>query len=82
MKLAGILLVILGVAALVYSGVSSSRERRGVDVGAVEVNKIERRPVPIPPILGVAAILGGGLLTYFGDRLSKGPRYSAKKSPR
>ena len=68
MKLAGILLIILGVAALIYGGVSFTTQKKAVDVGPLQINKTEHHSVPLPPILGIIAIAGGGFLTYFGAR--------------
>jgi drug/metabolite transporter (DMT)-like permease len=68
MKLAGILLIILGVAALIYGGVSFTTQKKAVDLGPLQVNKTEHHSVPLPPILGVVAILGGGLLAYYGAK--------------
>ncbi len=64
----GILLIIVGVAALIYGGFSYSSQKRAVDLGPVKVNKTEHHSVPIPPILGVVAIIGGGALVYFGAK--------------
>ncbi len=68
MKLAGILLIILGVAALIYGSVSFTTQKKAVDLGPLQVNKTEHHSVPLPPILGVVAIVGGGFLTYFGAK--------------
>lgn len=68
MKLAGILLIILGVAALIYGGVSFTTQKKAVDLGPLQVNKTEHHSIPLPPVLGVVAILGGGLLTYYGAK--------------
>jgi uncharacterized membrane protein YidH (DUF202 family) len=68
MKLAGILLIILGVAALIYGSVSFTTQKKAVDVGPLQINKTEHHSVSLPPILGIVAIAGGGLLTYFGAK--------------
>jgi uncharacterized membrane protein YidH (DUF202 family) len=68
MKLAGILVIILGVAALIYGGVSFTTQKKAVDLGPLQVTKTEHHSVPLPPILGIAAIVGGGFLTYFGAK--------------
>jgi hypothetical protein len=68
MKLAGILLIILGVAALVYGSVSFTTQKKAVDVGPLQINKTEHHSVSLPPILGIVAIAGGGILTYFGAK--------------
>lgn len=66
MKIAGILLIIVGVAALVYGGFSYTSHKKAVDIGAIQINRTENHTLPIPPILGIVAIAGGAGLVYFG----------------
>lgn len=68
MKIVGILLIIAGVAALVYGGFSYTTNKKAVDLGPLQVNRKEHHSVPLPPVLGVIAIVGGGALVYFGAR--------------
>jgi hypothetical protein len=66
MKIAGILLIIAGVAALIYGGFSYTSQKKVVDIGAIQINKTEQHRLPVSPILGIIAIIGGGALVYFG----------------
>jgi drug/metabolite transporter (DMT)-like permease len=68
MKILGILLIIAGVVALVYGGFSYSTTKKDVDLGPLQVSHKQNHTVPLPPILGVIAIVGGGALVYFGAR--------------
>jgi drug/metabolite transporter (DMT)-like permease len=68
MKIVGILLIIAGVIALVYGGFSYTTKKKDVDVGPLQVSHKQNHTVPLPPILGVVAIIGGGALVYFGAR--------------
>lgn len=68
MKIVGILLIIAGVAALVYGGFSYTTTKKDVDLGPIQVNHKQNHTVPLPPVLGVVAIIGGGALVYFGAR--------------
>lgn len=68
MKIAGIVLIIAGVAALIYGGITWTTQKKAVDLGPVQVNKTEHHSVPLPPVLGVVAILGGGGLVFFGAK--------------
>jgi len=62
MKILGFLLVIFGVLALVYGGISYNRERTVIDVGAFKATATEQKTVPLSPIVGGIALLGGVLL--------------------
>ena len=55
----GIALVVLGVLALAYQGFSYTVPKKAVDVGPVHVTKDEKHTVPLPPIVGALALIGG-----------------------
>jgi len=62
MKILGFLLVVFGVLALVYGGISYNRQRTVIDVGSFKATATEQRNVPLSPIVGGIALLGGILL--------------------
>lgn len=57
--LIGILLIILGIGALAYQGFSYQKEEKVLDLGPIEATKETTETIPIPPILGVIAVIGG-----------------------
>jgi len=59
MKIAGLVLIVLGVLALAYGGFSYTREKKVIDLGPIEATQRTRETVPVPPLLGAAAIVGG-----------------------
>lgn len=68
----GIILIILGVVALAYQGITyTTREQKKVlDIGPIEATAtVEReRTFPLPPILGLAALAGGVVLVVVGSK--------------
>ncbi|NUR56905.1 MAG: DUF3185 domain-containing protein [Acidobacteria bacterium] len=62
MKIAAIVLIVIGVIALAYGGISYTREKKVVDLGPLEATTKTRETIPLPPVLGAAAIVGGVLL--------------------
>jgi uncharacterized membrane protein YidH (DUF202 family) len=62
MKSIGFVLVVLGLLALVYGGVSYNREKTIIDVGSFKATATEQHNVPLSPIIGGIALLGGILL--------------------
>jgi hypothetical protein len=64
MKIAAVVLIIAGVAALAYGGFTYTTRKKAVDLGPVQIETKSRRTVPIPPLLGVAGILIGGALLF------------------
>jgi hypothetical protein len=66
--LAGILLVVLGVFALAYQGFTYTKQKKVIDLGPIQATTKTEEHVPLPPILGGAAIVGGALLLFAGGR--------------
>ncbi len=66
--LTGILLVILGVLALAYQGISYTRQENVMDVGPMHVTTETHERVSLPPILGGLALVGGVALLIVGAR--------------
>lgn len=62
MKVLGFLLLVSGVLVLVYGGISYSRTRTVVDVGAFKATATEQKNVPLSPIAGGVAVVAGILL--------------------
>ena len=62
MKVMGFILVVLGLLALVYGGISYSRQRTVLDVGPFKATATEQKNIPLSPIVGGIALLGGILL--------------------
>jgi Na+-transporting methylmalonyl-CoA/oxaloacetate decarboxylase gamma subunit len=64
----GVVLIVLGILALAYQGISYTTEETVVDIGPLEAKAEERNTIPLPPILGVLALAGGVVLVIFGSR--------------
>jgi hypothetical protein len=67
MKLAGVIRMLAGVAALIYGGFSYTSHKKAIDMGPIQVQSSQHHYVPLPPVLGIA-FLAGGALVYFGAR--------------
>jgi len=68
MKIAAIVLIVLGVIALAYGGISYTREKKVIDLGPIEATAKTRETIPLPPLLGVAAIAGGVVMLLAAGR--------------
>jgi uncharacterized membrane protein HdeD (DUF308 family) len=55
----GIALVIIGIVALAYQGVTYTTQKKVVDIGPIQATKEEHHTIPLPPILGALALIGG-----------------------
>ena len=58
-KTAGILLMVLGVIALAYQGFTYTTREKVVDAGPIQISADREKSVPIPPIIGGAALIAG-----------------------
>jgi uncharacterized membrane protein HdeD (DUF308 family) len=68
MKLIGIALIVVGVLALAFGGFSYTTRERVVDIGPVKVDADKEHTMPIAPIAGVAALVGGIALVMVGSK--------------
>jgi uncharacterized membrane protein HdeD (DUF308 family) len=66
--LIGIILLAIGVVALIYQGITYTTEQTVFELGPVDVQAEERRTIPLPPILGALALIGGIVLIVAGSR--------------
>jgi uncharacterized membrane protein HdeD (DUF308 family) len=62
MTVAGVLLMVAGVLALAYQQISYTTRETVLDVGPLQATTESRKTVPLSPLIGVAAVVGGGLL--------------------
>ena len=73
MKIAGILLIVAGMAAFLFGGFSYKSHIRTANADLVMVAATEDHSVRIPPLLGIAAVLAGsGLMFLKIQRVGKG----------
>jgi hypothetical protein len=69
-SIVGIALIVLGIIALAYQGFTYTVPKKAVDLGPIQVTHEEKHTVPLPPILGALALIGGiGVLVM--DRRDK-----------
>jgi uncharacterized membrane protein YidH (DUF202 family) len=68
MKLIGVVLIVLGVLGLAFGGFSYTTRERVVDLGPLKVDADKEHSLPIAPIAGVAALIGGVVLVMAGSK--------------
>lgn len=66
----GVVLVLLGAAALLWPKISYTQRETLVDVGPVNVTADTKKSVPLSPILGGVVLAGGVVLIVVGARKS------------
>jgi len=59
---------VLGIVALAYGGISYTKHERVVDVGPIHATREKHETVPLPPVLGAVAVVGGVVLLVAGSK--------------
>ena len=64
----GIILIILGALALAYQGITYTKRETVADIGPIHATKDTTKTIPLPPIIGGLALVGGIVLVAVGAR--------------
>ncbi len=67
-KIAGIVLILAGVLALVFGNFSYTKETHEAKLGPIQLSVKEKETVNVPVWAGVGAIVIGGVLLLFGNK--------------
>jgi membrane-bound ClpP family serine protease len=57
-----VVLIVLGIAAFTYQGITYKTREKAVDLGALQVTAEKTKHIPISPIVGVIALISGIVL--------------------
>jgi hypothetical protein len=68
MKIIGVVLIVVGAIALAYGGITYTSREKVVDIGPVEMTAEREKTIPLPPVLGALALVGGIVLVIAGGR--------------
>ena len=64
----GVVLIVLGVLALAYQGITYTTRETVLDVGPIEATAERQKTIPLPPILGAAVVAAGVIVLVVGSR--------------
>jgi uncharacterized membrane protein YidH (DUF202 family) len=64
--LLGVALIVIGIIALVYQGFTYTTRKKVLDIGPVQATREERRTIPVPPVIGIIAVIGGVAVLALG----------------
>ena len=67
-SLVGVILVVLGIVALAYQGITYTTREKALDLGVVQVTAESTKHIPLSPIVGVIALIGGIALLTLNTR--------------
>jgi hypothetical protein len=66
--LIGLVLIVIGIIALAYQGITYTTREKILDVGPLEATAERQKTIPLPPIVGGAALAGGLLMIFVGTK--------------
>ena len=67
-KMAGIILIALGILALAYQGFTYTETKKDAQIGPLVIQHDETKTVPFAPIVGGVFIAAGVAALFMGDR--------------
>lgn len=68
MKVLGLVLIVLGILAFVFGGITYTKREKVIDVGPIQASVNEKERIPLSPVAGGIAIAAGLALVYAGAR--------------
>ena len=68
--LLGVVLVVLGALALAYQGITYTTHKKVLEIGPIQATQEENKTIPVPPIVGAVAMVGGIVLMVTGRKKS------------
>jgi uncharacterized membrane protein YidH (DUF202 family) len=66
--LLAIVLIVIGVIALAYQGITYTTQKKIIDLGPIQATKEEHHTIPLPPVIGIVALIGGVAVLALGKR--------------
>jgi hypothetical protein len=68
MRTLGVFLIVLGLIGLVWGGFAYTTRERIVDIGPIHASRDKTHNIPLPPIAGALALIGGIALVVVGRK--------------
>jgi hypothetical protein len=68
MAIFGAVLLVFGIVALIYQGINYTSHDTVIDIGPIHATADRQRTLPLPPIVGLAAVAGGVVLLITGGK--------------
>ena len=67
-KILGMVLIALGLIGLAWGGFTYTTREKVVDIGPIHASRDKTHNIPLPPIAGAAALIGGIVLLAVGRK--------------
>ena len=67
----GVVLIVLGVLALAYQGITYTKREKILDVGPLQATADREKTIQVPPLVGGLSLVGGIALVIIGAMKSR-----------
>jgi hypothetical protein len=67
-KTLGIMLIVIGLIGLAWGGLTYTTREKVVDIGPIHAPRDKDHTIPLPPMAGAVALIGGVVLVVAGKR--------------
>jgi hypothetical protein len=64
----GIILIVLSIVSFAYQGITYTTREKVLDIGPLEATAEKQKTIPLPPIFGAIALIGGIVLVIAGNK--------------
>ncbi len=64
----GLILIVVGIVAFAYQGITYTTREKVVDVGPIHITSDKTNTIPLTPVVGAIAIVGGIVLVVMGNK--------------
>jgi len=68
--LVGIALILLGIVAFAYQGITYTSREKIIDIGPLQASVDTKKTIPLSPLLGGLVLVGGIVLVVVGTKKS------------
>lgn len=66
--LIAVILIAIGIVAFAYQGITYTTREKVVDIGPIQMTTEKTKTIPLPPIVGALALVGGIVLLVMGKK--------------